>query len=1376
MPLFMNEKLVVSPPPADLKPDEYVFYCSQTGEIYRGFESYFNRILLLKSCVWQCTATGRQGLTYQEALERELASSATLKNFPETLIRPVLFIVGLTSRSTLSAVTSDVYSFVSDHYFIGEDVEYTGARGRRYVYPPYLFIYFSKSGVVKSIEWSPEKEKYFEEFPFNEVIARQGQTTSEEWLGSLRYGIKPYDECKEGSVEERILPGREIVYVDAPLVMWLLFVGHLPLIILCNCLQESTVESYNIGGTEWKDLFNGPLPVFPANPLKSNATDDDDSSECTIIGEKTEEIEIEEEYEDNDDSEVYIIDREKERNRQLASSLIQEARELNVKLGDDLEKRIKRGSKVTDAECNMVRAMIRRAKNERKESDRLRRRQDRELLLEWRKSRDDLLCDDHKPFPIFPTVSLPDGISSERFGDCMSLLEFIHSYADMLNVTDFFPDNFSLTQLYMALFDKRPTGAFANLLCMLLERIFVLQTEEDGDEEDEERMEEAAVALENSEIVNKFYSSHVDFATKMSELTRDIHGELSCLSARYLPLDGYTLTEVLRVYFIVSGYFTGSKNARFRYLSRGGFKCFDDQAFQFVLSHHDFVDRLKTESVYEFSPSDRLDVLTVLRDQLLTFTAFRVRLDRNLERVRNLRVQMRHMCVLDSRFEKEATTARFRLSAKEKSNSNNATVEPEPSYDKRMLEATRKLQRLIAKPMQDPSCSLQATVSTVKDSARSLLNNVLFEKLEVAEIDFVRKLQRQYLQDCCQAMVEELFELMGKCGILGGRDRAFRHYWLCRSVGALLVEDYDPVIGSCFEATSLEKVSKGQDNIDGEMEMRRSLLVCSGRKDTCPVHGADNRRPRWTFINNVELFDLLMKRLNPRGMREMDLIEILDFFRSQIERMLQVANPVLSNVPTLDSNELDSSEDTVEHQLKSRFEEMSNRLQDSRMTYFVEESGAEEKTSEREPAETSANGDQMEIVKDGAWYAGALLKLADSIDPKYIENPVVGEIILHEGTDGEEITQEVYRMEKWKMSLSDARTYSSVLLHLATLENCIIWQKSLSQMRCRVCRRKGNTTTFAFCSECERPFHLTCLKPALEKVPGPSWTCKQCSKVVADLPDAQANNVKAIPGEANKNAAEDHQSAEMDHSPESYPNCSICFLEVTYRKHLIACSSCTASFHTKCASVKKSEVNVSLWKCAQCAATPAEERSKEDVKVSRSGRVLKRPKSISFGGFTSQNGSTANTEEGFHSSGNDSDGTVITRRRSNGMEQATENSVTERCNLLLSLLHSHADSWPFLTPVSKKIAPDYYKIIRSPMDLSTVAKKFDSGAYERFGEMVNDIEQIFNNCYLYNESTAEVYGCGERLQQFFCEQLTSLHLSTTDLLKPSKRRRTTLRS
>uniref|UniRef100_A0A5S6R244 Bromodomain adjacent to zinc finger domain protein 1A n=1 Tax=Trichuris muris TaxID=70415 RepID=A0A5S6R244_TRIMR len=1352
----MNENLVVSPPPEDLRPDEFVFYCSQTGEIYRGFENYFNRILLLKSCVWQCTATGRQGLTYQEALERELASSASLKNFPETLIRPVLFIVGLTNRSTLNAVANDVYSFVSDHYFIGEEVEYTGARGRR------------KCGVIKSMEWSPQKAEYFGEYTFNDIIVAQNQAGNEEWMGSLRYGIKPYEECRDANNEEQTLPGRAIVHVDAPLVIG----RKVPfsrrqcrniLKICCELsegawvVQESTVESYNIGGTEWKDLFNGPLPVFSANPLKNNGSDDDYSSECSVIGNRDEEVEMEEDYDEADGSEVYVVDQEAERSRQMLSTLINDARELNIELSEDLEKRIANGERVTDADCTLVRAMIRKAKTERKESDRLRRRQDREQLLEWRKSRDDLLCDDHKALPHFSSVSLPDGIGADRFGDCMSLLEFVHSYSDMLNEKDFFPDGFSLTQLYVALIDQRPTGTFAHLMCMLLQRIFALQTEEDGDEEDVARIEDAAGGLENSEIVNRFYSSYVDYATKMSEQTRDIHG----MSARYLPLNGYTLTEVLRVYFTVSGYFTGTKNAKFRYLSRGGFKCIDDQAFQFALAHRDFVERLKTESLYDFSPNDRLDMLIVLRDQLLTFSAFRVRVDRNLERIRTLRVEMRHLCGLDSRLEKEAAAARYRISnnAKERLNANDApSKETEAPVDKRKLEATRKLQRLVAKALQDPSYSPETAVTMIKDSARPFLSSVLFDRLEIAEIDLVRELQRRYSHDCCQAMVEELFELMGKCGLLTGRDRAFRRYWFCRSVRALLIEDYDPVVGSCCEATSLDRVLSDQENADDEHRMRSELLVCSGRKDDCPVHGADHQRPRWTLASNADQFDQLIKRLNPRGVREMDLIEFCNLFRSQIDHMLQSPDPTLTNPPIMDAAQFDLSEDSVEQRLKSRFEEVAQRLRDSRMTCFDEEDGTDESTVKLEPT-----GDFDERRgRDESHCQGWRL---------YIENPVISEITIPaEEENGEEVIQKVYRLEKWKLSLSTATTYSAVLLHLATLESSIVWQRSLSQMRCRVCRRKGCTATFAFCSECERPFHLTCLKPPLDRVPGPSWICKLCAEA-SGMSDAQTGKDKSPTGEASK-SAQDGQPAEMSDLPEAYPTCSVCSVEVTYRKQLIACSSCTANFHTKCASVKKSEVNVAAWKCAQCSAVPADEHTKEDLKVSRSGRVLKRPKSIAFGGFTSHNGST-NSEEGCHSSGNDSDGMIVTRRRSNGTEQsADERSVTERCNSLLSLLNSHVDSWPFKTPVSKKIAPDYYKVIRSPMDLSTVLKKFEAGQYDCFGDLSSDIELIFNNCYLYNESSAEVYGCGERLQHFFCQQLSSLHLTAADPLTPSKRRKT----
>ena len=49
------------------------------------------------------------------------------------------------------------------------------------------------------------------------------------------------------------------------------------------------------------------------------------------------------------------------------------------------------------------------------------------------------------------------------------------------------------------------------------------------------------------------------------------------------------------------------------------------------------------------------------------------------------------------------------------------------------------------------------------------------------------------------------------------------------------------------------------------------------------------------------------------------------------------------------------------------------------------------------------------------------------------------------------------------------------------------------------------------------------------------------------------------------------------------------------------------------------------------------------------------------------------------------------------------------CQTILSELSGHEDSWPFLTPVNTKQFPTYKKIIRVPMDISTIRKKLSDG-------------------------------------------------------------------
>ena len=49
------------------------------------------------------------------------------------------------------------------------------------------------------------------------------------------------------------------------------------------------------------------------------------------------------------------------------------------------------------------------------------------------------------------------------------------------------------------------------------------------------------------------------------------------------------------------------------------------------------------------------------------------------------------------------------------------------------------------------------------------------------------------------------------------------------------------------------------------------------------------------------------------------------------------------------------------------------------------------------------------------------------------------------------------------------------------------------------------------------------------------------------------------------------------------------------------------------------------------------------------------------------------------------------------------------CQTVLSELSGHEDSWPFLTPVNTKQFPTYKKIIKVPMDISTIRKKLNDG-------------------------------------------------------------------
>lgn len=78
--------------------------------------------------------TGKSNLTYSEALVSEENAKKNLKDFPVELRIPVLFIASKTKRSGFGEMAEDVFSYMKDRYFVGENVEacFSGNKWREY--------------------------------------------------------------------------------------------------------------------------------------------------------------------------------------------------------------------------------------------------------------------------------------------------------------------------------------------------------------------------------------------------------------------------------------------------------------------------------------------------------------------------------------------------------------------------------------------------------------------------------------------------------------------------------------------------------------------------------------------------------------------------------------------------------------------------------------------------------------------------------------------------------------------------------------------------------------------------------------------------------------------------------------------------------------------------------------------------------------------------------------------------------------------------------------------------------------------------------------------------------------------------------------------
>ncbi|XP_026402656.1 transcription factor GTE8-like [Papaver somniferum] len=95
--------------------------------------------------------------------------------------------------------------------------------------------------------------------------------------------------------------------------------------------------------------------------------------------------------------------------------------------------------------------------------------------------------------------------------------------------------------------------------------------------------------------------------------------------------------------------------------------------------------------------------------------------------------------------------------------------------------------------------------------------------------------------------------------------------------------------------------------------------------------------------------------------------------------------------------------------------------------------------------------------------------------------------------------------------------------------------------------------------------------------------------------------------------------------------------------------------------------------------------------------------------------------------------------------------LMKQCDTLLKRVMTHQFSWVFKEPVDvvKLNIPDYFTVIKQPMDLGTVQRKIDTGAYLSPLDFVADVRLTFSNAKTYNPRGTDVHTMADTLSKYF---------------------------
>ncbi|XP_067390237.1 bromodomain adjacent to zinc finger domain protein 1A isoform X2 [Emydura macquarii macquarii] len=896
MPLLHRKPFVREKPPADLRPDERVFYCRVTNEIFRDYDDFFERTILCNSLVWSCAVTGKPGLTYQEALESEKKARLNLQSFPEALIVPVLYLATLTHRSRLHEISDEIFAYVKDRYFVGETVEVVRNNGARLqckilevIAPPH------HNGMANGhINNTDEDTIVISDSDDSETHNSSAQNGKKKTLIDpflFKYKVQPIKKelYESVTVKASQISRRKHLFSR----------DRLKLFLKQHCephdgvikTKAMSVAKYKIAEQDFSYFFPDDPPTFifsPANrrrgrPPKrvSISRDDKIASKQNIPGNRSK-VAKERARLQKQKEEMQAMAFEKAKLKREKANAI----EAKKKEKEDKEKKREELKKIVEEERMKKKEEKERLKIEKeKEREKLReeKRKYVEYLKQWSKPREDMECDDLKELPL-PTP-VKTRLPPEIFGDALMVLEFLHAFGELFDLQDEFPEGVTLEVLEEALAGNDTEGPLCELLFFFLTAIFQAMAEE------EEEVAKDQIA---------------DAETKGCNL-------------KNLDLDSCTLSEILRLHILAAGADVTSANAKYRYQKRGGFDATDDACMELRLSNPGLLKKLSSTSVYDLSPGEKMKILHALCGKLLTLVSTRDFIEDSVDVLRQAKQEFRELKAEQHRKEREAAAARIRKRKEE-----------------RLKEQEQKMKEKQEKLKEEEQRNPAAEVAVGEEEREDLDTSTESKEIEQKEQDLdtvtedeeepgpnkkgrrgkrgqngFKEFTRQDETSCeksepltaeeeealkreQQKKEKELLEKIQNataCTNISplGRDRLYRRYWIFPSIPGLFIEeDYSGLTEDMLLPRPTSFQNSIQSHITNEFQVstktgeslkspESTSNIDQGSYASIPV---EVPRPiykpnRWCFYNSREQLDQLLEALNSRGYRESALKETL---------------------------------------------------------------------------------------------------------------------------------------------------------------------------------------------------------------------------------------------------------------------------------------------------------------------------------------------------------------------------------------------------------------------------------------------------------------------------------------------------------------------